>query len=208
MENLTKLWSIFSAKLKFAFVLPRSDLNHEEWRCSHNLVLDNLIYGLAAALGPYQVFHSVIHITTPSGSMVYTVDRLTMGRLSKVVLLAVLLIIAGFPGAASLLCAQPSGPHGHACCMAHEQANASHCAASSLAVSGTPSCCKMAPIESTPIQPILLSGVSHDSAYGLQATSEIAGALPAPALLLRRGFPLLTKLQHSPVHALLCTFLV
>ena len=150
----------------------------------------------------------MIYITTLVGSVMYIVNRLTMGRLSKVVLLAVLLIIAGFPGATSLFCAQPSGSHGHACCMAHEQANASHCAASSLAVSGTPSCCKIAPIDSTSIQPILLSGVSQDSASGLQATSDIAGALPAPALLLRRGSPLSTKLQHSPVHALLCTFLV
>ena len=150
----------------------------------------------------------VTYITTLIGGMMYIVNRLTMGRLSKVVQLAVLLIIAGFPGATSLFCAQSSGSHGHACCMAHEQANALHCATSSLAVSGTPSCCKIAPIKSTPIQPILLSGLSHNSGYGLQATSDIAGALPAPALLLRRGSPLLTKLQHSPVHALLCSFLV
>lgn len=189
-------------------MLPRRDLNHEEWRSRHNLDLENLIYRLAAALDSYQVFRSVIYITTLVASMMYIVHRLTMGRLSKVVLLAVLLIIAGFPGATSLLCAQPSGPQGHACCMAHEQANASHCAAPSSALSGTPSCCKIAPIESTPIQPILLSGLSQDSAYGLQATTVIAGALPAPALLLRRGSPHLTKLQHSPVHALLCTFLV
>jgi hypothetical protein len=77
-----------------------------------------------------------------------------------------------------------------------------------LAVSVTRSCCKIAPIESTPIQPILLSGVSNDNANGLQATSDIADALPAPVLLSRRGSPRLTKLQHSPVHALLCTFLV
>ena len=150
----------------------------------------------------------MIYITTMVGPMMYKIGKLIMGRLSKVVLLAVLLIIAGYPGAASLFCAQPPGSHGHACCIAHEQANAPHCAASSLAVPGTPSCCKIAPIESTPIQPILLSGVSHDSAYGLHATSDIAGALLAPALLLHRGSPLLMKLQHSPVHTLLCTFLV
>src|ERR1039457_1651506 len=128
----------------------------------------------------------VTYITTLIGGMMYIVNRLTMGRLSKVVLLAVLLIIAGFPGATSLFCAQPSRSHAHTCCMAHKQASSLHCVASSLAVSGTPSCCKVAPIESTPIQPILLSNVSHDSAYGLQATSDIAGALPVPALLLRR----------------------
>jgi len=138
----------------------------------------------------------------------YIVNRLTMGRLLKVVVLAVLLIVAGFPGTASLFCAQPSGSHSHACCMAHEQASVSHCAASSLAVPATPSCCKVAPIESMPVQPMLLPGVSQDSAYGLHPASELAGALPVPALLLRRGVPLLTKLQHSPVHALLCTFLV
>jgi len=135
-------------------------------------------------------------------------DTLTMGRLSKVVLLAVLLTFAGYPGATSLFCAKHSGSPGHACCMANEQINASHFAASSLAVSGTASCCKLAPIESTPVQPIQLSGASHDSANVLQATSDIAGVLPASALLLRRGSPPLTKLQHSPVHAFLCTFLV
>jgi hypothetical protein len=150
----------------------------------------------------------VIYVTTLVGSMIYTVSRLTMGRLSKFVLLAVLLIIAGFPGATPLFCAQPSGSHGHACCMAHEQAKASLCAASSLAVSGTTSCCKIAPIESTPIQPILLSGLSQDRVYGLNVTSDIAGTLSAPVQRLGRGSPLSTKLQHSPVHALLCTFLV
>src|ERR1039458_4943157 len=101
------------------------------------------------------------------GPMMYKKGRLIMGRLSKVVLLAVLLIIAGFPGATSLFCAQPSRSHAHACCMAHKQASSLHCVASSLAVSGTPSCCKVAPIESTPIQPTLLSNVSNDSANGL-----------------------------------------
>jgi hypothetical protein len=150
----------------------------------------------------------VIYITRLVASMMYIVNRLTMGRLSKVVLLAILLSIAGFPGATSLFCAHATGSHGHACCMEHEQANSLRRGASSAALLGTSSCCKVEPIESTPIQPILLSGVSHDSAYGLHATSDVAGALPAPTLLLRRGSPLLTKLQHPPVHALLCTFLV
>jgi len=135
-------------------------------------------------------------------------NTLTMGRLSKVALLAVLLTFAGYPGATSLFCAQPSGLHGHACCVANEQSKASHRATSSLAVSGAASCCKVAPIESTPIQPIQLSGASHDRVNVLQAAPDIAGTLPASALLLRRGSSPLTKLRHSPVHAFLCTFLV
>ena len=150
----------------------------------------------------------MIYITTLVSCMMYIVDRLTMGRLSKVVLLAVLLILAGFPGAMSLFCAQPSGSHGHACCVAHEQANASPCGASTLAVSGAPSCCKVAPIESTAVLPIQILGSSHDRTYVLRATNEIAALIPAPLLSSGRGSPRTAPLQHSPVHALLCTFLV
>jgi hypothetical protein len=138
----------------------------------------------------------------------YMVYRLMMGRLSKVVLLSLLLILSGVPSTASLLCAQPMKSHAHACCMAHEHVNAAHCGASSAVVSGTPSCCKVAPIDSTPVQPLLLSGVSQDSTYGLHAISDIARMLPVPILLSGRGSPRSAKLQHSPVHALLCTFLV
>jgi hypothetical protein len=73
---------------------------------------------------------------------------------------------------------------------------------------GIPSCCKVAPIESTPAQELSLTGGANDSAYGLHATSDLAGALPAPVLLSGRGSPRRMKLQHLPVHALLCTFLV
>jgi hypothetical protein len=135
-------------------------------------------------------------------------DRLIMGRLSKVVLLSLLLILSGVPGATSLLCAQPMKSHAHACCRGHERVNALHCGASSAAVSGTPSCCKVAPVDSTPVQPLLLSGVSQDSTYGLHAISDIAEVFPVSILLSGRGSPRSAKLQHSPVHALLCTFLV
>jgi hypothetical protein len=138
----------------------------------------------------------------------YIVYRLTMGRLSKVVVLSLLLILAGVPGAAPLLCAQPMNSHAHACCRSHEQVNASHCGAPSAAMSASPLCCKVAPIDSTPVQPLLLPGVSQDSAYGLHAISDVAWVLPAPILLSGRGSPRLAKLQHPPVHALLCTFLV
>jgi hypothetical protein len=132
----------------------------------------------------------------------------SMGRLSKVVLLSLLLILAGVQGTASLLCAQPMISHAHACCMSHELVNPSHCGAASAAVLESPACCKVAPIESAPFQPLVLPGVSQDSAYGLHAISDIAGMLPAPTLFSGRGSPRLAKLQHSPVHALLCTFLV
>jgi hypothetical protein len=131
-----------------------------------------------------------------------------MKALNKAAVLSLLLIMAGVPGIARQLCAESSGWHGHACCMAHEQGNAAHCTAFSLAVSGSAGCCKLAPIESTAAQPILFSAFSNDRAYGQHATSDIAVALAAPALPLRQGIPLLMKLQHSPVQALLCTFLV
>jgi hypothetical protein len=129
--------------------------------------------------------------------MMYIVNRLTMGRLSKVVLLAVLLIIAGFPGTTSLFCAQPSGSHGHVCCMAHEQVNAAHCTAYSLAVSGTASCCKIAPIESMPVQPLPLSGVSKAGAYGLHATKQVE--ISAIASIRDKRFRTEGKI-HRPAH--------
>jgi hypothetical protein len=136
--------------------------------------------------------------------MVYS---LIMGRLSKVVLLSLLLILSGVPGIASLLCAQPMKSHAHACCMAHEQTAGSHCAASSVQ-SGNPSCCKVVPINSTPVQNLVLSGGSSDSAVVFQALSGMAGDVSAPILLSGRGSPQSEKLRHSPVHALLCTFQV
>lgn len=73
---------------------------------------------------------------------------------------------------------------------------------------GNRSCCKVAPIESTPARELSLTGGANDGAHGLHATSDLAGVLPAPVLLSGRGSPRRMKLQHPPVHALLCTFLV
>jgi hypothetical protein len=130
-----------------------------------------------------------------------------MGRLSKVVLLALLLMFAGLQEITPHLCAQPLASHTHPCCAAHQQATAMRCGTASTQ-SGNPSCCKVSPIESMPALPILNPGGAHDGAYVLRATSDIAGMLPAPILLSGRGSPRLVKLQNSPVHALLCTFLV
>jgi hypothetical protein len=149
----------------------------------------------------------VICVTIFGERKLYMVYSLIMGRLSKVVLLSLLLILSGVPGAASLLCAQPMKSHAHACCMAHQQIAGSHCAPSSVQ-SGNPSCCKVAPINSTPVQNLVLSGSSSDGAVVFQALSGMAGDVPAPILLLGRSEPQSAKLQHSPVHALLCTFLV
>ena len=146
-------------------------------------------------------------VTTFGERAMYMVYRLIMGRLSKVVLLSLLLILSGVPGAASLLCAQPIKSHAHACCRGHERAAASHCGAASVQ-SGNPSCCQVAPINSTPVQNLLLSGNSNDGAQVFRALSGMAGDIPASILFSGRGSPRLAKLQHSPVHALLCTFLV
>ena len=72
--------------------------------------------------------------------------------------------------------------------------------------SGTPSCCKAAPINSAPVQS--LTSVSNDGAVVLRATNDIAGDFPASILSSGANSPRLEKLQHSSVHALLCTFLV
>jgi hypothetical protein len=130
-----------------------------------------------------------------------------MGRLSKAVLLSLLLILAGVPGTASQLCAQTMTSRAHACCMRHAQMTASHCGAASMQL-GNRSCCKVAPIESTPARELSLTGGANDGAYGLHATSGLAGMLATPVLVSGRGSPRRTKLQHLPVHALLCTFLV
>jgi hypothetical protein len=53
-----------------------------------------------------------------------------------------------------------------------------------------------------------LSSGSSDSAIVLRPISDIAGELPASILFSGRSSPQSEKLRHSPVHALLCTFLV
>lgn len=74
--------------------------------------------------------------------------------------------------------------------------------------STNPSCCKVAPVNSTPLQNLLSSSVSNDGVVASSAVSDLAGEIPALILLSGRGSPGMAKLQHSPVHALLCTFLV
>src|ERR1035437_4096322 len=105
-----------------------------------------------------------------------------MGRLSKIVVLALLLMFAGVQEITPRLCAEPLASHVHRCCAAHQQASAMHCG-TAPALSGIPSCCKVSPIESMPALPILNSGGAHDRAYVLSASSEIAGVLRAPILL-------------------------
>jgi hypothetical protein len=139
--------------------------------------------------------------------MIYVIYRLTMGRLSKVVMLSLLMILSGVPSSASLLCAQPLKSHACACCMGHEQVAASHCGAASVQ-SGNPCSCKVAPISSTPVQNLLLSGNSNDGAQVFRALRGMAGDIPASILFSGRGSPQSEKLRHSPAHALLCTFLV
>ena len=149
----------------------------------------------------------MIHVTKRFESVMYTVNRLTMGRFSKVVLLSLLLILAGVPSSAPCLCAQPQASHVHACCAEHQQASGARCGmASTLSVN--PTCCKVAPIEFTPVLPTLMPGSSLDGAIGLNAISDLAVVLPAPILLTGPGSPRLVKLKNSHVHALLCTFLV
>ena len=130
-----------------------------------------------------------------------------MGRFSKVVMLSVLLILSGAPSDASLLCAQPVKPHAHACCMKAEMAMASHCGAATATISGISSCCKVSPIESSPIAPLQLIGNSQSGAVGLLAVSGIAGELPA-RIITRQFSPRRVTPRQLPLHALLCTFLV
>jgi hypothetical protein len=127
-----------------------------------------------------------------------------MGLLSKVVLLSLLLIIAGVPGITPHLCSQPLASHSHGCCASHQR-SASCMTATTQSVN--PSCCKVAPIESMLAKDLSLSGPS-DAVHGLQATIDIAGMLPAPVLLSGRGSSRSAKSLRSPVHALLCSFLI
>jgi len=70
------------------------------------------------------------------------------------------------------------------------------------------SCCKIAPTDTAPTQNPLLSGGAGSSTPAIRATNDLARDLPSAVLLIGRGSPRSAKLQHSPVHALLCTFLV
>jgi hypothetical protein len=136
--------------------------------------------------------------------MVYIVK---MGRASKIMLLSLLLILAGIPSDASLLCARPMRQQAHACCMEQEQVAESHCGMVSIQ-SGNPCSCKVEPINATLAQNLSLSSGSSNSARVLRPINGFAGELPASILFLGRGSPRSEKLQHSAVRALLCTFLV
>ena len=136
--------------------------------------------------------------------MVY---RLIMGRLYKVVPLLLLLILAGVPGIASPLCAQTVKSHAHACCMGQEQVAESHCGMASMQ-SGNPCNCKVAPIDSAPGPSTPLSSGANDGTVTFRVVSDIAGNPLASIYLSGSNSPQSGKLQHSPLHALLCTFLV
>src|SRR6266700_171158 len=130
-----------------------------------------------------------------------------MAALSKAVLLSLLLILAGVQGNVSRLCAEFSGSHAHTCCIAHEHVSAATSGAPTTSL-GSPSCCKVAPDQPGPIQAILLSTGSHHGSYQLDVNRVEVLPIQVPALGKDAGSPRLTKLLHSPVHAVLCTFLV
>jgi hypothetical protein len=136
--------------------------------------------------------------------MVYT---LIMGRLSKVVLLSLLLILAGVPGTASPLCAQSANSHVHACCMGQEPVAESHCGMASMQ-SENPCNCKVAPTESAPVPNTPLSSGANDGTVAFRVVSDIAGNPLASIIFTDSNSPHMGKLQNSPLHALLCTFLV
>lgn len=131
-----------------------------------------------------------------------------MGRLSKSVFLVVLLLLAGASGLASPLCAMSSGSHTHACCMGHDQQMAALCGTTGT-LSGDSSCgCKVGPFGLVTTPSILPSIRAHDGTYRTQATNAVTLDLPLLTIRSNRGSPHFVNLRHSPVHALLCTFLV
>jgi len=130
-----------------------------------------------------------------------------MRRLSKVGLLSLLLILPGMQGFASMLCVQPVKTHGHACCGLHEQINAPHSVTPSAQTQDL-SCCKVAPIDSAPVENPLLSSGTDGNTPAIRATSALTGNLTSVVLLVGRASTRSEKLQHSPRYALLCTFLV
>jgi hypothetical protein len=138
----------------------------------------------------------------------YTVDSSQMGRLSKSAFLVVLLLLAGVPGYASRLCDMPSSSHAHYCCMGHDQQTAPLSGATNTASWGSSCCCKVVPLGSVTISSSSPSVRSYEGTHGAQATNAVALDLPLPTIRSNRGSPHSVKLRHSPVHALLCTFLV
>jgi hypothetical protein len=128
----------------------------------------------------------------------------SMGRLLKTALLVLLLMLSGVPGIALHLCAESTGSHTHACCMAHKHMFAS----GSTAHAETTSCCKVAPAQSVPILAVWPSTGSNDGAHAVQATSGGVFILPLPLTRTDPGTQHLVKLLKPSVHAMLCTFLI
>jgi hypothetical protein len=118
-----------------------------------------------------------------------------------------LLLLAGIPGYASHLCAQPAFSHAHACCMGHDAQTGSLSGTSGTA-SLDSSCCRVVPPGSVTVQSLSPSVRPHDGTYGIQAANAAVLDLPLPIARSNRGSPRLMDLRHPPVHALLCTFLV
>jgi hypothetical protein len=130
-----------------------------------------------------------------------------MAALSKAVLLSLLLVFAGVQGNVSQLCAERSGSHAHACCKAHEQVSTANREAPATSL-GSLSCCKVAPDEPVAPQAIVLSTGSHHGSYQLDVNRVETLRVQLPTSGKDSGSPRLKKLLHSPVHAVLCTFLV
>jgi hypothetical protein len=137
-----------------------------------------------------------------------TVESSQMGRLSKSAFLLVLLLLAGVPGYASCLCAMPSSSHAHDCCLGHDQQAASLSGTTNTASLDSSCCCKVVPLGSLTTTSLSPSVRSYEGTHGTQATNAVALYLPLPTIRSNSGSPHSVKLRHSPVHALLCTFLV
>jgi len=131
-----------------------------------------------------------------------------MGRLSKSVFLVALLLLAGVPGYASRFCAMPSGSHEHDCCMGQGQQTASLSGTTNTASWDLSCCCKVVPLGSVTTISISTSERSDDVTYAHLAMGVVTLDPPVSTIRPNRGSPHLVKLRHSPVHALLCTFLV
>lgn len=137
----------------------------------------------------------------------HVVYKKGMGRFSKVALLTLLLLVAGVPGTASLLCAQSAKAPAHTCCMEHEQAAGSECG--SAAMQSDNLCnCQVSSTGSAPFQNFPTSSPSYDSTFVLKQVNDIAGNFSTSRVASTSDSQQSEKLQHSPLHALLCTFLV
>ena len=137
-----------------------------------------------------------------------TVDSSQMGRLSKSVFLVVLLLLAGVPGYASRFCAMPSGSHMHDCCMGQDQQTSSFSGTTNTASWDSSCCCKVVPLGSVTTTSMPTSDPSDDVTFAHLAMSAMALDPPVSSIRSNRGSPYSVKLRHSPVHAILCTFLV